>query len=63
MPTNPTRVQTHSTQIDTSPARPATPVATYRWLCSCHRCGPWKLKIRSARNGAARHVAAMGRGA
>lgn len=59
----PTKIQSHSTQIETSPTNPATPVPTYRWLCSCSRCGPWQLKIRSARNGAARHVAAMERGA
>ena len=35
----------------------------YRWRCSCGRVGGWTLsRVRSARNGGARHVAAMERG-
>jgi len=34
-------------------------VARHRWMCSCRRCGTWQKKVRSARNGGARHVAAM----
>jgi hypothetical protein len=31
----------------------------YWWRCSCCRVGPNKTNPRSARNGGARHVAAM----
>jgi hypothetical protein len=31
----------------------------YRWLCSCGEVGGWVRDARSARNGGARHVAAM----
>lgn len=30
-----------------------------RWLCTCGSLGPWQCRARSARNGGARHVAAM----
>lgn len=35
----------------------------HRWVCSCKRRGRWQQKIRSARVGGERHVAAMERGA
>lgn len=34
----------------------------HRWVCSCKRSGRWQQKIRSARTGGVRHVAAMERG-
>lgn len=34
-------------------------VGRYRWRCSCRRTGMWCSRVRSARNGGARHVAAM----
>jgi hypothetical protein len=37
-------------------------VAPHRWICSCGKHGTWRAQIRSARNGGARHVAAMERG-
>ena len=40
-------------------ARLELPRFEYRWACSCGRIGDWKPRARSARNGGARHVAAM----
>lgn len=58
------------TQADDEAGNPVG-VYRYRWRCSCGRIGPWKSGAsgsgggpapRRARNGGARHVAAMERG-
>lgn len=40
-------------------ARSDEPDDAYFWRCSCKRVGPLTLDVRRARNGGARHVAAM----
>lgn len=61
----------HAIAIHTQVAADATGAMRYRWRCSCGRDGSWRtarhggspaIAARSARNGGARHVAAMGRG-
>lgn len=58
-------MQAHVIEIETLPAysnglRTFPPM--HRWRCSCGRAGEETTKPRSARNGGARHVAAMERG-
>lgn len=60
------------TQAQTDEAGNPTGMFRYRWRCSCDRVGPWRTgtddsghhaaAAQSARNGGARHVAAMERG-
>lgn len=51
------------TAIDNHGATYQTAASRYRWRCSCGRVGGWTLsRVRAARNGGARHVAAMERG-
>ena len=52
----------HVITIDTDGNKPTTML--YRWCCSCRAVGRrWFAKVRSARTGGERHVAAMERGA
>lgn len=67
---------THAVDVQTNVQSDAqggpTGVFRYRWRCSCGRCGRWHAgshdvgahadAARRARNGGARHVAAMERG-
>jgi hypothetical protein len=63
-------VTAHAITIETSPRfvglavdlgehAPGGPI--HRWRCSCERTGDWKHSARKAREGGARHVAAMER--
>jgi hypothetical protein len=62
-------MRAHAVEIDTKQVDRSCAAhgLSYRWRCSCGRIGPWWLtKVtakpeRSARNGGARHVAAMER--
>jgi hypothetical protein len=52
-----TTLEAHVTDVGV--ARSDEPDDAYFWRCSCGRMGPLTLNARSARNGGARHVAAM----
>lgn len=57
-------MQAHVVEIKTD-VEPELGATVHRWHCSCGYVGDWKVgegAARRARNGGARHVAAMERG-
>jgi hypothetical protein len=58
-------LEAHAHVVDTLtiPAGEGHSDYRFRWRCTCGRAGKWHAaRVSSARNGGARHVAAMERG-